>query len=232
MNCYNCGTELNSENKTREHIPAKNLFNGYSDEYKKNRIVVPACFDCNNRYSLIDQEIRDVIGILNDDNEQQKEMTRQGVTSIMRRGNWKERVSFEVNSLQNMEVTFSYDDLKELHFKNFKGVFFNEFRIPMPSNFELQTIAEGDEIDQNLINIKDNFKNYLNAKGWKISGHKDVFKYKVIMLDLENPSESHDFSETNDVENCHLIIGEFYYHNTINPFLFGADSKYLDNLSQ
>jgi hypothetical protein len=232
MKCYNCGTELNSENKTREHIPAKNLFNGYSDEYKKNRIVVPACFDCNNKYSLIDQEIRDVIGILNDNNEQQKEMTRQGVKSIMRRSNWKERISFEGKTIQNIAVKFSYDNLKELHYKNFKGVFFNEFQIPFPSNFELQIIAEGDEAYQNLENIKNIFKNYLIAKDWKISGHEDVFKYKIIMLDLQNPSESFDFSETNDIEKCQLIIGEFYYHNTINPFLFAADSKYLDSISK
>jgi len=36
--CYNCGDEFPEENLTREHIPAQNLFVGYADEYKVNRM--------------------------------------------------------------------------------------------------------------------------------------------------------------------------------------------------
>ena len=75
--CYNCGNELNSQNRTREHIPAQNMFVGYPDEYKVNRITVPACYSCNNLYSKVDQEIRDAIGIMNEDNMQQHELTRK-----------------------------------------------------------------------------------------------------------------------------------------------------------
>ncbi len=37
--CYNCGTELNVDTQDREHIPAKNMFVGYSDEYKKKELL-------------------------------------------------------------------------------------------------------------------------------------------------------------------------------------------------
>lgn len=232
MNCYNCGIELTQENKTREHIPAKNLFNGYSDEYKLNRIVVPACFDCNNQYSLIDQEIRDVIGILNNDNELQKEVTRQAVKSIMRKSNWVSRVGINEGELQNISVIFKYDDLRELHLKNFKGIFFYEYKFPIPSNFELEIIAEGDEVDSKFVEIKRMFQDYLTNKVWKVSGHEDVFKYRIAMLNLQQAGEKFDFSETTNIEKCDLIICEIYYHNVINPIIFAAENKYLNEVAE
>lgn len=80
--CYNCGNEFPEENITREHIPAQNLFVGYGNEYKVNRLVVPACFDCNNQYSQIDQEIRDAIGIMNNHNDDQIELTRNRLNQL------------------------------------------------------------------------------------------------------------------------------------------------------
>lgn len=227
MNCYNCGIELTTENKTREHIPAKNLFNGYSDEYKLNRIVIPACSACNNQYSQIDQEIRDVIGILNNDNELQKEVTRQAVKSIMRKNNWVDRVGNGSQEMQNISVSFKYSDLKELHLKNFKGVFFHEYNFPLPQNFNLEIIAEGDEEDPRFVEIKKMIQDYLLHKEWKVSGHIDVFKYRLAMLNLKIESENFDFSETTNIENCDLIICEVYYHNIINPVIFAAENKYL-----
>ena len=32
--CYNCGIELENKDVTREHIPARNLFEGYDEKYK------------------------------------------------------------------------------------------------------------------------------------------------------------------------------------------------------
>ena len=95
--CYNCGQEFDKEKITREHIPAQNTFVGYPDNYKSNRLVVPACFDCNNRYSKIDQEIRDAIGIMNEDNELQNEMTAKAVRSIMRNQNWQKGLRWKAD---------------------------------------------------------------------------------------------------------------------------------------
>jgi len=84
--CYNYGKELTEDNSSNEHIPAKNLFNGYPENYKQNRIIMPACIECNHRYSKIDQEIR-----ANADLHQQ-ELTRQAVKLILRRNDWKDHV--------------------------------------------------------------------------------------------------------------------------------------------
>ena len=74
--CYNCGCEFTDDNKeTVEHIPMQALYAGYSPEYKINRITVPGCYKCNHEYAKIDQELRDFIGITNDNDEAQLELT-------------------------------------------------------------------------------------------------------------------------------------------------------------
>ncbi len=42
--CYNCGKELENKDVTREHIPSRNLFEGYDEKFKVNRITVSVCF--------------------------------------------------------------------------------------------------------------------------------------------------------------------------------------------
>ena len=62
--CYNCFKPIKEGEKTREHIPAKTLFEGYDDKYKANRITVPACYECNQEYSPTDRDFRNLIGII------------------------------------------------------------------------------------------------------------------------------------------------------------------------
>jgi len=62
--CYNCGKELEKKDVTREHIPSKNLFEGYDEKFKVNRITVSACYECNNKYSPTDEQFRNMIGII------------------------------------------------------------------------------------------------------------------------------------------------------------------------
>src|SRR5690606_29040183 len=112
--------------------------------------VVPACFECNNQYSQIDQEIRDAIGIMNDKNKDQNEMTRKSVKSIMRRSNWVDRLFFSEDG-KVIAVDFSYDEFKKLHIKNFKGAFYHKYGRPLPENFVVEVIAEGDEGNQKLV---------------------------------------------------------------------------------
>ena len=59
--CYNCSKELVENEITREHIPARTLFDGYGNEFKTNRITVPACLECNNKYSKCDEVLRNLI---------------------------------------------------------------------------------------------------------------------------------------------------------------------------
>ena len=83
--CYNCGCEFTDDNKeTVEHVPMQALYAGYSPEYKVNRITVSGCYKCNHEYAKIDQELRDFIGITNDNDEAQLELTAKAVRNITR----------------------------------------------------------------------------------------------------------------------------------------------------
>ena len=229
--CYDCGIKLNKHNKTKEHIPAQNLFSGYSHEYKTNRLTVPACNKCNSKYSKIDQEIRDVIGVINNKNENQKEITQKAIKNIMRFRNWQKRVDmYGKETIENISVSFSYENLKQLHIKNFKGVFYYKYQIPLPENYYTEIIAEGDETDTKLTLIKEMFKDYLNEKPWSESGHKDIFSFKSSMIKLNKPNFKYDFSETQNVDESDFIVAEFYYHNSINPMVFAAKNTILNKV--
>jgi hypothetical protein len=79
--CVFCGTTLlsKSESKqyknnhkrcpdngeTKDHIPQKCLYEGYPSDYKTNRFTVPACHKCNSEFSKYEPELRDLIGVAN-----------------------------------------------------------------------------------------------------------------------------------------------------------------------
>lgn len=87
--CYNCGRIMNLSNtkpketsQTKEHIPAKNLYEGYPENYKVNRITVLGCWSCNHEYSSIDDELRDIIRVINDKDELQDALTQKAIKNM------------------------------------------------------------------------------------------------------------------------------------------------------
>lgn len=179
MKCYNCGIELTDLTNHGEHIPAKNIFATLPTEYKLQLLKVPACLPCNNSYSKIDQEIRDAIGILNDKNDLLNELTKKSVASIMRRKNWKDRVIIGENGTE-IEVSFSYNEFKTLHIKNFKGLFYSKYGFPISPEYKIDIISEYEE-GLNIQKIADSMYEYINYENdsWPYIGHEEVFKYKL-----------------------------------------------------
>lgn len=224
--CYDCGIELNDDIRTREHIPAQNTFVGYPNEYKTNRMTVPACFDCNNRYSRIDQEIRDAIGIMNNDNDLQGELTQKSVRSIMRRKNWMDRVFFHDGKV--VAVSFDYSSFRELHIKNFKGLFFEKYGYPIPEDYGIEIIAEGDEEDQKLMGYAKHLFNYVSKGGnWSYSGHSDIFEYKLKSL---SPDENNMIVDDPDLTKALGIVGVLSYHKNLCAVVIAAKKDFLENI--
>lgn len=226
MNCYNCNKPLSKKENHEEHIPAKNLFKTYPAEYKKNLLKVPSCFKCNNDASVIDQEIRDAIGIQYDGDILQKEMSEKALKSIFRNQNWKERIFVDEYG-RKFEFSFKYNDLIKLHIKNFKGLFYNKYGHTLPERFEIRVIAEGDENNSNLqfgasfINI------FLNDyPKWEIVGHEDIFKYKLKSLVNDNGM----FYDNNDISNSIGFFCNMVYHNKLKPFVVALDLNRIDEM--
>lgn len=211
--CYNCGvpfSELSQKDRTKEHIPARTLFDGFPDDYKQNRITVPACRRCNDEYSSIDQEIRDLSAIWND-GAISKENLRKAVKSIISRRNWIDRTHLDVNG-HVRAVEFSYSDLAQIHIKNFKGVFYRLYGYPIPKDHVIDLVTDGDTHEGALragvgiYEILDQFTE------WRFSGHPDVFRFKIGFFHI---SGENSFVVNDNYEDAFAIAAILVYHDLV-----------------
>ena len=227
MKCYNCGIDLTNDIKTKEHIPAKAYFVGYGDDYKDNRLTVPACRSCNDQYSKIDNEIRDAIGVLNEKEKGQMELTRKATKSILRNIRGKEnRLHFD-ESGKVEAVEFKYSDFKTLAIKDFKGIFFEKYGFPLSKNWRVNIIGDF-EHEAKLVDAKLNIYAYLDKDiNWSKSGHLDIFKYKIKTLTAD---ENDNIYDSNDVEKTTSIASVQYYHNKIGFIVLAVRKKYLNKV--
>lgn len=223
--CYNCGDPIDEDDKTKEHVPAKNLYQGFGEEYKINLITVPACSKCNNIYSKIDQELRDALAVINDDVEAKKELTSKGVRSILRRSNWKDRTHFNHEG-KVIAVNFNYEELQQLHIKNFKALFFLKYAFPVPEDFEIAIIADGDTEKIESAGI---LYNYLfKEKEFKHSGHPEIFKYILKDITLGN-NEDEELYESEDFDQLIAIAAILIYHNEICAIVLAGKEEFIES---
>lgn len=177
MFCYNCGIPLTRETKTREHIPQQNLFKGFPNEYKTNRITVDSCYPCNNGMSHIDDELRNFASIF-DDGKSNMEGLVKAFGSFTRK---------DASRIQNYDdgvgVQFDKIDIYSLFEKNTKGIYYHEFGEVYPENLDVKTITETDEESDMSYLFKYIYTHSIKLiDEWKISGHEDVFRYKIAKL--------------------------------------------------
>lgn len=223
--CYNCGCEFTDDNKkTVEHIPMQALYAGYSSDYKNNRITVPGCYKCNHEYAKIDHELRDFIGITNNDNDAQLELTDKAVRNITRVKDFWKRLSPLDGGLG---VEFNLDSLAEIHKKHFKGLFYHKYKIPLSKEYEIRVIADGDENDTKLIEYVNIFHEQLEVGNitWSVSGHQDIFQYRLSTLRCDC---SDMYKVIDDVPNgSDWIICEMIYHKERYAMCLAAKTKFL-----
>lgn len=226
MECYNCAKIIIKKDSTKEHIPARALFAGYGDEYKINRITVPACKKCNNDYSKIDQEIRNVIGVTNDDvdDENARELSRKSVSSILKQKNFKGRLFF--NRQGKVEaVKFDYKSIERVVRKDFKGIFYHEFDFALPLEWKVKIISDF-ERNGNLAETAAGILKYL-AKGikWAKSGHERIFKYKFKTMATDEDGLLYD---SDDLDLAYTIASIQFYHDRFGFVVVATRQKYLN----
>jgi hypothetical protein len=172
--CYNCGLDVTRKNQSKEHIPAQALFTGYPYTYKIKRISVTSCKACNNYYSSVDEEFRNLIGVINNSPERET-ITKKSIWSNFQFWKKQNRLRFDTNGRVS-GVEFDTNQIELFHKKNFKGIFYKEYGYPISNDFDIVVdINEGDWRNGLLSSIgylQDHFN-------WKISGHKDIFHYII-----------------------------------------------------
>jgi hypothetical protein len=210
--CYNCGIPMQSlekKHRTKEHIPARAFFVGYPVEYKYQRETVPACYCCNQEYAKIDDELRDVIGFINNGEPNKSELTKKAVKKVLSNKNERnERLSFEKDGL---EISFEVSVLDKLHKKNLKGIFYLITGQPISEEYLLDVYSDGH--DKKKLDLGFQFLSEIEQMGqWKKSGHSDIFQYKITYYSFE---EEKLFKFEKNIENPLFLICAMKYNNSI-----------------
>jgi len=220
--CYNCRLTLDTTNYTGEHVPPQNLFDGFPTEYKLNRIVVPACKDCNHLFSKIDNEIRDVLAVKTEDIKSREKLASKGIRSISRNKNWLDRVTFDANG-NVRSINFKYKSLLQSHLKNFKGIFYYKYGFPITDEFDIEIIA--DEKSFEKFRLTRFIFDYLNAFcSFEVSGHEDIFKFKIGDMTLDR---SDNFYVSNNITECSAVVSLLIYHNEVIALAFAGKHNFL-----
>ena len=223
VKCYNCGREIRDDEITKEHIPAQSLFTGFDEKYKINRITVPACFDCNNKYSKVDEEFRNMIGI-KAKREQNFSLTDKAVRSLKRMDPTSSRLHLDF--LGNViGVEFHEQTILDFHKKNFKGVFFHQYGFPLPDDYELFVNIDENEYSEFIIGVIGYLKTFFE---WKCSGHKDVFSYCIQPLRLGIVNDNKE--DLKPAINENVFVGAFVYNQEHGALVFAVRKDYLEKI--
>jgi len=207
--------------ETKDHIPQRCLFEGYSEEYKKNRFTVPSCHKCNFEFSQVEQELRDLIGIANENGGLQKKITENSVQSILNHSNSSARL--RKDSLGYVRgVEFNLDTLMPSHIKNFKGVFYKTYGVRVPDYFLISVLDT---------NVNSNFESlaitFLDKHvDWQFSGHEDIFKYKISLI---KPDNKGILICSKNIEESVGVLCQLRYHIRFNMTIIATKKTLIGN---
>lgn len=222
--CYNCSKKLDKKEVTREHIPAQNLFIGYDVKYKVNRITVPACYTCNNRYSPTDKEFRNLIGIIakRKENNEIAKKAFKSITNNSKSDRFIKNIFGEISG-----ITFNQTPIEEFHKKNFKGLYYYQFSKPLSDDYDLfVNIDEADYSDFTL-GVLGYLKDMFN---WKHSGHPDILSYCVQPFRLEITNDTKEDLTLN--ENEDFVVGCMKYNQEHAALVIAVRKSYLDEIKR
>lgn len=210
--CYNCGNSFSEDELTKEHIPPKCFSDVYPNEFKNNRITVLCCDECNNEYSKIDADLRDMIAIAKDGRNGNDKFLEKGVNSIIRRKVYGKDYVYDDTKGQ-YKISFNYKPIELLFDKCHKGMFYHKYGYPIDHDFVSQA-------SQKLVNEKHNtannkiFENFHKSKpdSFIISGHPEIFAASILAY---KPSNGNTFEITEQLEECFALSTYMIFHNEI-----------------
>jgi ribosomal small subunit protein bTHX len=207
-----------AKGETVDHVPQQCLFDGYGPEYSVNRLTVPSCRECNDNFAKIESDLRDLIGIANDKNDNQIELTKSGVKSILRQKNGEDRLHKDENGYVR-GVEFDLARIELNHIKNFKGLYYKEFNSIVPKDYIINVI------DQPSTHIAVNYiLSFMeNNAIWKKSGHEDIFRYKIVPYKNNNGQ----VVKADRLSNSIGVFCLFDYHKSILILVIGLKNNKL-----
>ena len=220
--CFNCTKPISRKDgtETTEHIPARSLFAGFSDEYKINRITVPCCYQCNNESSkALDEEFRNMIGAITN----QPDLThvvQNAVKSMFVHRKQFERLPLDQNGRLAGLVSFNNHALIDYQVKIFKGLFYHQYKRPLPLDYDVSVDSNHDGKNLSGPFIRNYLLKYFE---YKHSGHPQIFKY-ILQPFREGFSQTvkNDLIPTSDDRH---YVGLLVFNQTFASVLYASLSE-------
>lgn len=220
--CYDCALPLTDQQTNKEHVPAKCLFRGYKGSFTHDLITVIAHEKCNADYSDMDDELRNFVALLTEGKDNQS-ILKKTFSSIARKE--IERFKPERGALG---VSFDYGTVLMLHEKNFKGLFYHTYSTPIPTDkYRIFNLTEGEKRMPLLNFTKKLYHLFLKPiEDWQISGHEEVFRYKIVMLTKAND----DLVFTDNVDQMLVSICAMQYYKTVFALSMAIEIEWVEKL--
>src|SRR5690606_20878167 len=99
----------------------------------------------------------------------------------------------------------------------------------IPDDFNVEIIAEGDFEDEKLSNIAEYLTNYVSEGGdFKVSGHPDIFQYKL--KTLTPMYEGDQINDSPTLDNALGVVGVLIYHKKLSAVIIAAKKDYLQSI--
>lgn len=233
IECIYCGNPTISKNRalklekktgkypnlglTKDHVPQQCLYDGYEPKYKANRYTVPACRKCNEELSNYEAELRDFIGVANENDAKQESITKNAVKNILSKSDGNKRLRKDENG-KVIGVEFDYNKLQPSHIKNFKGVYYKTYGKRLADSFEVNVVD---------IDLKNGFEEQANKfldknSNWKHSGHEDIFKYRI---ELVKADASGELVKANNSNEAIMVLCQLVYHQNYAITVIGSKKK-------
>lgn len=218
--CYNCGVELSTSSKTKEHIPPRCFSDVYEAEFKTNRITVPCCDSCNNLYSKFDNELRDMVSILKDGQDGNVSFLQKGIKSVLKNKELGSEIILS-NGQEGHKIRLSYNSIEQQFLKCHKGVFYHLFGFPIDFHFD-------SFVNQKLINSKhegEDFEffariHYSKQDSYIASGHPEIFQ--ISMLAFKPLVISNSVELTTDIEQAFIVTSHMVFHGIVDAIVYST----------
>lgn len=223
--CYNCGNEF--EKVTKEHIPPRCFSDAYPEEFKKNRISVPCCDECNNLYSKIDSELRDMIAVIKDGQDGNKKFLEKGVKSILRRKVLGKDYGYN-SEVGQYEISIDYEPLEQLFIKCHKGMFYSKYGFPIEELFVSQANQKMiNEKHDTLLNTFFEEQHKSTPDSFLISGHQDIFRASILAY---KEGANNTLEITENLDECFALSSYMIFHDRIDCLVLAVkkDTAYYE----
>lgn len=220
--CYDCSLPLSGQKTNTEHVPAKCLFRGYEGSFTHDLITITAHENCNSSYSHMDDELRNFVAVLTDGKDNQS-ILKKTFSSVARKE--IERFKPEKDALG---VSFDYGTILLLHEKTFKGLFYYTYDNPISTDkYRIFNLTEGEERMPLMNFTKTLYQRFLKPiADWEVSGHEEVFRYKIVMLTQSN----NDLIVTDDVDQMLVSICAMQYYKTVFALAMAIEIEWAEKL--